>query len=143
MSNKQDEERLNHDIYIYIWGWWQTQPDHEQRHSQKRNEITAQICKDNGDKASSEFSHEGVVGHAGPGHVAEGPAGQSFGSREVAEREGQNHRQTPDTDDHSCGGLCWQTRLQGMYDGHVPACQRSQRIVTPGWSMQTLQNIFT
>lgn len=74
---------------------------------------------------SPEFSHEGVVGHAGPGHVAEGPAGQSFGSREVAEREGQNHGQTPDTDDDSCGSFRRQTRLQGMDDGHVPAGQRS------------------
>ena len=73
------------------------------------------------------FSHEGVVRHAGPGHVAEGPAGQSPRGGEVAEREGQNHGQTPDTHDNSCGGLCRQTGLQRVDYGHVPAGQRSQR----------------
>ena len=72
------------------------------------------------------FSHEGVISHARPGHVAEGPAGQSSGGGEVAEREGQNHGQTPDTDDNSHSGFCRQTRLQGMDDGHVPRGQRSQ-----------------
>ena len=63
---------------------------------------------------------KGVVGHTGPGHVAEGPAGQSSGGGEIAEREGQNHGQTPDTHDNSHSGLRRQTRLQWMNDGHVP-----------------------
>lgn len=50
----------------------------------------------------------------------------SSGGGEVAEREGQDHGQTPDTDDDSRGGLRRQTGLQGMDDGHVPAGQRSQ-----------------
>lgn len=50
-------------------------------------------------------SQKRVVGHAGPGHVTEGPAGQNSGGGEVTERERQDHGQGPDTDDDSCGGL--------------------------------------
>ena len=58
------------------------------------------------DESLSECSsHEGVVGHVGPGHVAERPAGQRSDSGEVAEREGEDHGQTPDAHDDSCGGL--------------------------------------
>lgn len=48
-----------------------------------------------------------------------------MGGGEVAEREGKDHGQTPDTDDNSCGGLGRQTRLQGVDDGHVPKGWRS------------------
>lgn len=51
-------------------------------------------------------SHDGVISHARPVHVADGSAWQSFGGGEVAQREGQNHGQTPDTDDDPCGDLC-------------------------------------
>lgn len=64
------------------------------------------------------------MSHAGPGNVAEGPAGQSLGGGEVAERESKHNGQTPDTDDNSCGGLPRQTRLQRIDDGHVPAGKR-------------------
>ena len=53
----------------------------------------------------SVFSHEGVEGHVGPGHVAEGSAGKRSDGGEVAERESQNHGQTPDADDDSQSGL--------------------------------------
>lgn len=50
---------------------------------------------------------------------------ENKGGGEVTEREGQNHSQTPDTDDDPCGGLRRQAGLQRMDDGHVPAGQRS------------------
>lgn len=69
--------------------------------------------------------HEGVVGTARPGHEADGLVRQDKGGGEVTEREGQNHGQTPDTDDDPRGGLRRQAGLQRMDDGHVPAGQRS------------------
>lgn len=56
-------------------------------------------------QVAKNFSHEGVVSLAGPGHVADGPARHSSNCGEVAEREGQNHSQTPDTHDDPDSGL--------------------------------------
>lgn len=65
-------------------------------------------------------SHEGVFSHAGPGHIANGPVGQSSDGGEVAEWEGEDHCQAPDTDDDSHRGFGRQPRLHGMDDCHVP-----------------------
>lgn len=56
-------------------------------------------------RRAANILHEGVVRHAGPGHVTDGLVGQNKGGGEVTEREGQNHGQTPDTDDDTRGGL--------------------------------------
>lgn len=72
------------------------------------------------------ISHEGVFGHAGPGHVADGPLGQSSDGGKVAEREGQNHSQAPDTDNDPQSGFSRQTRLHRVDDRHVPTTESPQ-----------------
>lgn len=90
--------------------------------------IQSKCCNDDNNlrkQATKHFSHEGIARLAGPGHVADGPGGQNSYRGEVAERESQNYRQTPDTNDDTGGGLRRQTRLQRVDDGHVPKGQRS------------------
>lgn len=73
------------------------------------------------------FLHKGVISHAGPSNITEGPARQSSSCGEVAERESQNNSQTPDADDDAQGCLRWQPRLQRVDDGHVPTEVATQR----------------
>lgn len=68
--------------------------------------------------------------------------GQNEGGGEVAEREGQNHGETPDADNDPRGGLGRQAGLQRVDDGHVPADQRTvglKEAQSHDWFIQEIQ----
>lgn len=65
--------------------------------------------------------HEWILSRSRPGDVTNGSARHGSRGGVETQRESQNHRQRPNTDNHHFSSRGWQTRLQRVNYGHVPA----------------------